>query len=169
MKYWFISALASLLVALTGCASLVGPPPAVGDSEATVVAKRGHPTAQYQVGAERLLEYPTGPMGQETYFAHISPDGKLSTYEQVLTVQKFATIKVEAATKDDVLRTIGHPAETSYLALPELEVWSYRYKENGVWDSMMHVHFDKSGKVRKMLNAPDPRFEREGWFRRGNR
>jgi len=57
------------------------------------------------------------------------------------------------------LRTIGHPAETSYLPLRDLEVWSYRYKEAGVWNSIMHVHFDRNGIVRMMLNGPDPMFE----------
>jgi hypothetical protein len=39
------------------------------------------------------------------------------------------------------------------------EVWSYRYKEAGVWNSMMHVHFDERGIVRQMLNGPDPRYD----------
>ena len=39
------------------------------------------------------------------------------------------------------------------------EVWSYRYKEAGVWNSLMHVHFDGQGVVRHMLNGPDPMYE----------
>ncbi len=89
--------------------------------------------------------------------ARISADGKLISYEQVLTAQKFASIKIGESTKDDVLRMIGAPSETTYLTLSQLEVWSYPYKESGTWDSMMHVHFDNAGIVRKMLNGPDPR------------
>jgi hypothetical protein len=99
-------------------------------------------------------------MGQFTWMAHIGPDGRLVKYEQVLTGEKFATIKIDKATKDDVLRTIGRPTETSYLPLRDYEVWSYRYKESGVWNSMMHVHFDRAGVVRLMQNGPDPMYER---------
>jgi hypothetical protein len=65
-----------------------------------------------------------------------------------------------------VLHTLGRPAETSYLSRQKLEVWSYRYKESGVWNSMMHVHFDDDGIVRMMQNGPDmEREERRSFFR----
>jgi hypothetical protein len=147
-----------LALLLFGCAA---PPLFPDEPESSVLAKRGQPVARYRVGSEQWLEYPSGPFGQQTWFAHIGADGKLKLWEQVLTQQKFASIVPDHASKEDVLHTIGHPAETSYLSLPKLEVWSYRYKENGVWDSMMHVHFDKDGIVRKMQNGPDPRSERE--------
>jgi hypothetical protein len=66
---------------------------------------------------------------------------------------------VDAATKDEVLRTVGRPAETSRVALKNYEVWSYRYREANVWNSLMHVHFDDQGVVRQMLNGPDPRYD----------
>jgi hypothetical protein len=87
--------------------------------------------------------------------ARFDASGHLKTYEQVLTTQKFATVKIGATTQQDILHMFGRPAETSYLSLPDLTVWTYRYKENGVWDSMMHVHFDRNGIVRKMMNGPD--------------
>jgi len=68
------------------------------------------------------------------------------------------------STKADVLRTVGTPSETSWLSLPQLEVWSYRYKENGVWNSMMHIHFDRAGIVRKMENGRDPLYEEDEFF-----
>jgi hypothetical protein len=97
-------------------------------------------------------------MGEFCYMVHMGPDGRVTSFEQVLTGEKFATIKIDHATKDDVLRTIGHPAETSSLALRDYEVWSYRYLENGVWYSMMNVEFDRDGVVRMMQNGPDPRY-----------
>ena len=133
--------------------------PAPGDPEDVVLSKLGAPTAEYTDGATRNLEYATGPMGQYTWMARIGPDGRLLSYEQVLTAEKFATVKVDQATKDQVLRTFGRPAERSRVAMKNYEVWSYRYKEAGVWNSMMHVHFDKQGVVRLMLNAPDPMYE----------
>jgi hypothetical protein len=153
------------LLALGGCAGLGGPPPAVGDSMETVKLKLGQPTATYSAGPEQLLEYANGPMGQTTWMAHIGPDGRLARFEQVLTGEKFAAIKVGTATHEDVLRAVGRPAETSYLALRDFEVWSYRYKESGVWNSMMHVHFDRKGVVQMMQNGPDPMYEERRLFR----
>ena len=153
------------LALLAGCAGMLRTAPSPGDPRATVLAKFGAPTAVYRVGGDELLEYATAPFGQHTWMARIGADGRLSTFEQVLTGEKFATLKIGAATKTDVLHTLGRPAETSYLALPDLEVWSYRYQENGVWNSMMHAHFDRAGVLRMMQNGPDRMFEEKRFFR----
>ena len=150
---------------LGGCAGFGRPPPLVGDSVETVKLKLGEPSGTYSAGSEQLLEYATGPMGQFTWMAHIGANGRLTLYEQVLTGEKFATIKVGSATREDVLRTIGRPAEKSTLPLRHFEVWSYRYKENGVWNSMMHVHFDPAGVVQLMQNGPDPMYDEKLFFR----
>jgi hypothetical protein len=155
--------LAGLLSGLAGCGAM-RTAPAVGDTVQAVQAKFGRPTAVYPAAGGQVFEYATGPMGQETWMATIGPDGRMSAFEQVLTSQKFATLKIGQANKAEVLRTIGRPAETSWLSLPKLEVWSYRYKESGVWNSMMHVHFDRSGIVRMMQNGPDPMYEDRDFF-----
>lgn len=145
-----VTALLALLAA--GCTTV---PLAPGESEASVISKLGRPTHQYQDGNTRYLEYMRGPFGQETWMAKIGRDGKLADYEQVLNSTKFSTIKVGISNKNDVLRTIGAPGSTSFLTLRQLEVWTYRYKESNVWNSMMHVHFDKNGIVQQMMNGPD--------------
>ena len=103
-------------------------------------------------------------MGQTTDMARIGPDGRLVSYEQVLTLQMFATIKIGEADKDKVLRTIGAPSETRFYPASQLEAWSYPFKENGVWDSFMSVYFDKAGIVRKLENGADPLREVGGDF-----
>jgi hypothetical protein len=163
MKHAFQGLLAALLATLAGCALMTNPPVA-GTTESEIVAQLGRPTASYQDGNNKLLEYAHGPAGQQTYMARIGTDGKLISYEQVLTAERFGTIKIGEASKDDVLHAIGTPSETSYLSLPKLEVWSYRYKESGVWNSMMHVHFDQAGIVRKLQNGPDPLYDHDGHF-----
>lgn len=155
-------------IVLAGCAApFLRQAPAVGEPVAAVTAKQGQPTNTYPLpDGGQALEYATGPMGQFTWMARIGPDGRMASWEQVLTGEKFATLKIDRATKADVLRTIGRPAETSRIAMRNYEVWSYRYKEAGVWNSLMHVHFDQDGVVRMMQNGPDPMFEpREkfGW------
>jgi hypothetical protein len=147
------------LLMLGACAGLIRHAPSIGDPVAVVQQKMGAPTAIYRDGPDQLFEYATGPMGQQTWMARIGPDGRLSAYEQVLTGEKFATIKIDTATKDDVLRIVGRPAEFSRVAYRNYEVWSYRYKEAGVWNSLMHVHFDQQGVVRQLLNGPDPMYD----------
>lgn len=164
MKFIPAALFVALITTSAGCSMLMPAPVNAGDSEADLIAKRGQPTHVYQDGQQRLLEYAQGPWGQATYMARVGADGKVISYEQVLTVEKFNTIKIGEATKTDVLHTVGAPSETSYLSLTDLEVWSYPYKESNAWDSVMHVHFDKGGIVRKMINLPDPRFDPDARF-----
>lgn len=164
MKFFATALFIAFATTSTGCSVLMPTPVNVGDSESDLIAKRGQPTHIYQDGQQRLLEYAHGPWGQKTYMARVGADGKVVSYEQVLTVEKFSTIKIGEATKTDVLHTVGAPSETSYLSLTDLEVWSYPYKEANSWDSIMHVHFDKAGIVRKMVNLPDPRFDPDDRF-----
>ena len=152
-------------VAMAGCVALTRTAPVPGDTVADAPAKFGPPTAVYPTPSGQVLEYAAGPMGQYTWMANVGPDGRLVSFEQVLTGEKFATLKIGKSRKEDVLRTIGRPAETSFLSLPQLEVWSYRYKEAGVWNSMMHVHFDRSGVLSMMQNGPDPMYEERRFFR----
>lgn len=153
-----------LSTSLGACAAFTPVTLASGESEQAVLAKLGKPTGRFDDGADHLLEYARAPFGQQTYMARIGPDGKLISYEQVLTSQKFALIKPAITRKEEVLRIIGGPTETSFLSLPQLEVWSYRYKESGAWNSLMHVHFNKAGVVEKLMNGPDPLYEPDERF-----
>ena len=164
MKYSQTALLGGLLLMLSACAALMPLPINVGEPEASVVAKLGRPTARIPDNNGYLLEYSRNPWGQAIDMARFSNDGRLISYEQVLTTEKFATIKPGISTKTEVVRAIGHPSETSYLPRLQLEVWTYPYKENGVWNSLMHVHFNNNGTVNKMENGPDLRFDRDGKF-----
>ncbi len=151
---------AVLALCLSGCAQLFRHPPPAGAPLAEVTAALGQPAAVYpEPDGGQILEYRGQPMGQFQHMAHIGPDGRLISYEQVLTSENFAKVKVDHWTKDDILRNYGHPAEISRVAFHNYEVWSYRYKEAGVWNSMMSVHFDQQGVVRQMLNGPDPMYD----------
>jgi len=156
-------ALAAL--ALSACTQLVRQPPPAGAPLAQVTAQLGQPSAVYpEPDGGQVLEYRGQPMGQFQYMARIGPDGRLVAYDQVLTSEGFAQVKVDRWTKDDILRHFGRPAEVSRVYFHGYEVWSYRYKEAGVWNSMMSVHFDAQGVVRQMLNGPDPMYDER--FRR---
>lgn len=150
-------------VLLAACAGFGGSPPAPGTSAEAVRAQLGQPTGTYANGADTMLEYARGPAGQYTFMARIGPDGGLLSYEQVLTSEKFATVKLRKDNKETILRTFGRPARLTHYASVDGDVWEYRYKEQNVWDSLMSVEFDRNGVVQAMVNGPDP--EREA--RRG--
>jgi hypothetical protein len=149
-----------LLVLLTACSGMMRTAPVAGDTADVVKAKFGAPTAVYPLADGQVYEYATGPLGQYTWMATLGPDGRLVSFEQVLSERGYGRIKIDVSTKADVLRTLGRPAETSFVAMHNYEVWSYRYKESDVWNSMMHVHFDRGGVVRLMQNGPDPMYEK---------
>ncbi|WP_426109775.1 hypothetical protein [Massilia sp. PWRC2] len=165
MRYQIAASLLTIELLLSGCAAVGGPPPQPGETVDAVVARLGRPTATYALAIGEEYEYARGPFGQQTYMARFGADRRLRSFEQVLTGETFATIKLNSATHEDVLRTVGRPAETSRVRLNNYEVWSYRYKEAGVWNSMMHVHFDEAGIVRLLQNGPDPMYDERRFMR----
>ena len=147
----------ALILSLSACAPMIRRTPAVGAPLAEVTARLGKPDAIYPDPAGgQVLEYRGQPMGQFQYMARIGADGKLVSYEQVLTSENFARIEVGRWNRDDVLRNFGRPAEVVRSRLEEGEIWSYRYKEQGVWNSVMNVDFNARGTVLRVFNSPDP-------------
>lgn len=146
----------ALTFAIAGC--VLPQAVQIGATEAQVLAARGAPTNRYLLDDGQLLEYNHGPFGQQTYMARLNANGRLISFEQVLTDRKFAEIKPNASTTTDVLHTVGAPSERMHFPLSQLEAWSYPYKENGIWNSVMHVYVDRAGIVRKMDKTPDMRF-----------
>lgn len=142
--------------ALSGCAAF-GPDLYPGEPEEKVIAKYGKPTARYFDGDNPLLEYSSFSR-QQTFMVRLDPQHRFLSREQVLTVEKFDTIIVGEDDMQSVLLKVGQPVEKIYLRLKDYNVWSYRYKENGIWDSMMHIKFDQSGIVRNKENGLDPLF-----------
>src|SRR5438094_533087 len=140
-------ATAALSLLLGACsAPLFRHPPPPGAPLPAVVAGLGQPDAAYpEPDGGQVLEYRGQPMGQFQYMARMSPDGRLVSYEQVLTNANFARVKIGQTNKDDILRMFGRPAEVSRVYAHDYEVWSYRYKESGVWNSLMSVNFDQNG------------------------
>ena len=147
----------ALILSLSACAPMIRRTPAVGAPLAEVTARLGKPDAIYPDPAGgQVLEYRGQPMGQFQYMARIGADGKLVSYEQVLTSENFARIEVGRWNRDDVLRNFGRPAEVVRSRLEEGEIWSYRYKEKGVWNSVMNVDLNARGTVLRVFNSPDP-------------
>jgi hypothetical protein len=140
---------------LSGCASFRSPP--TGATLEQVTARYGKPDATYPDPAGgQVLEYRGQPMGQFQHMARMGADGHLVSYDQVLTTQNFARIQIAHWTRDDVLRNFGRPAEVSHDRKTGFEVWSYRYKQDGLWNSFFNVYMNGRGEVALTDNSPDP-------------
>jgi hypothetical protein len=146
---------------LAACAHLAPASLPPGMPADAVLARLGPPGHTYRDGAETVLEY---PRGQYTFMARLDAQGKLVSYEQVLTSARFAGVRIGKDNKTTILHTFGQPAETQRYALSDTDAWLYRYKEQDVWNSVMYVQFAPDGVVKAMMNGPDP--EREGGHRR---
>ncbi len=155
-KLIFLAIFTALLAA---CRGLGGPAPQPGEPADALQARLGPPTGRYASGQDTMLEYAQGPFGQATYMARIGPDNRLISFEQVLSSEKFATVRPGRDTKQTILSTFGRPAQQVRYASVDGDVWLYHYKEQKVWDSLMHVEFNRDGVVQAMVNGPDP--ERE--------
>ena len=143
-------------LALAGCAhpDLLQP----GLSRADLDTRFGQPAASRHDPDGDVLIYSSAPLGQRASAAHLDATGHVVRVEPLLNSEHFATIHVATWNRDDVLNHFGRPAEIS--RVPGYEVWSYRYRENEVWDSMFHVMFDPAGIVRQTMNGPDPMYEK---------
>jgi len=151
-----IAAAFALALSLSACSTFSRTPPA-GTPLAKVTAKLGKPDAVYPDPAGgQVLEYRGQPMSQYQHMARIGADGRLVSYEQVLTSEHFAQVQPGRWTQDDILRNFGRPAEVGRDRAGGFEVWSYRYKQDGVWDSFMNIYFNGRGEVHHTDNTPDP-------------
>jgi hypothetical protein len=150
------AAAAAVALLLAGCATPDRVAP--GTPRAQVIERFGAPQTRYALptGGERL-EYGGGPM-QETWMVDVDASGRVLTARQVRTSEHFATLRPGIDGPDHVQREFGTPWRIERYALSGLTAWMYPYKEAGVWNSMMALHFDDAGRLVRVENGPDPRF-----------
>ncbi len=141
-----ISLLAAALLA--GCASYGGAGLRPGtDTESDVARVMGAPALRLAAadGSHELI-YPRGPLGVQTFIAHVGPDGVLRSIDQVLDDDHFFPIH-PGQSQDDILRMIGPPGETMEFSRQHQVAWSYRYLDTWGYLSEFSVTFDANGRV----------------------
>lgn len=117
-------------------------------TESDVRAAMGEPEKVWQQGdGTHTLEYPKGPAGHRTFMVDIDAGGTLRDWQQVLTPENFATVKV-GMTRDEIRRKLGKQRTTVEFPLKNEEVWDWRYMESPGEERLFNVHFDRgSGQV----------------------
>jgi len=152
-----------LSLALAACANLSDVPQNTPLAE--VEAKFGKPnfSCTTQSGQQRVI-WTMQPLGQYAWGGNVNSDNTVEKIIPLLTTQNFKKLDEGTWHAADVLCEYGPPALDEPVGLPSVrqQVWSYRYKENGAWNSLLHVYFERgSDKVTKYHSGPDPMFERE--------
>ncbi|MGI4816284.1 MAG: hypothetical protein ACRYG5_10255 [Janthinobacterium lividum] len=146
----------SLALGLAGCAQPWQKFTA-GEDVSVLTASMGPPPEQYPLanGTRRLL-WPTRPFGEVTTAAVVDASGKVLDVRQVLSNEEFARAEIGRWTKQDVLENFGLPEETAYFPLMKRQVWTYRYKDSGVWYMLYSFYFDPNGILTTTQKTPDP-------------
>lgn len=152
---------------LSGCASIKSIPP--GTPFAQVQAEFGRPnyTCPLPDGGERVI-WSGQPFGQFAWGTNVDAQGRVGEIQQLLTDQHFRVLDEGTWTAQQVLCEFGPPAETESVGMPSVRqvVWSYRYQQDGVWNSLMYVYMGRNGdQVTRHHPGPDPLYEpREGFM-----
>ena len=127
-----------------------------------VQARYGAPTHSCTLpDGQRRLIWSMQPLGQYAWATTVGPDERVGAVEQILSNAAFAEVKQGEWDHERLACMFGPPAEVSQVGLPSVrqEVWSYRYKQAGAWNSLMHIYFSEDGRVTRLHPGPDPFYE----------
>jgi hypothetical protein len=142
-----------MAAALAGCDYFAEKKLVVGEhTEEDVRRLMGKPEIVWEEenGAKKL-EYPRGPMGTQTYFVFIGPDGRYRGMERALVETNFAKVQV-GMSPDDVRRILGKQTEVTPYALAREEVWSWRYEGDAQKTMFFNAHFDQASRRVKRIS-----------------
>jgi len=134
-------------LALAACASYSGYGLKPGAATENDVRKTmGRPALEMpdRDGGKELI-YPKGPLGTQTFIAHVDARGVLEGIDQVLDDDHFRGIR-EGQTRDDVLRMIGPPGEAMEFRSGNY-AWQYRFMDTWGYLSNFNVTFNREGIV----------------------
>ncbi len=125
-------------------------------TEMQVRQEFGDPTTvTVQPDGTRVFDYPRQPEGFTNYVIIIAADGKVSSIRQLLTPDNFAKV-TPGLTQQEVRNILGREAKRQRYDLKKEEVWSWRFKQDGLNARMFNVTFS-GGQVTSTEVGEDPR------------
>lgn len=159
---FFFSVTAALVLA--GCTTMQDIP--AGTPVTQVLARHGAPTIECRLpDGTRHMVWSTQPMGQYAWATRVNPDETVGEVKQILTDTAFRQVEVGVWNAERMRCMFGPPAKISSVGLPSVRqtVWSYRYRQDGVWNSLMYVYFSDDGIVQRLHPGPDPLYDTRDW------
>ena len=154
------------LCLLSACANMADIPPGTSLQEVEAQFGQANFSCPAADGGQRLI-WTQQPYGQYAWGTNVNAAGITDRIEPLLTDQHFNVLAKGVWTPEKVQCEFGPPAEISQVGLPSVRqtVWSYRYKQSKVWNSLMYVYFGKDKPVVTRFHpGPDPFYERESFF-----
>lgn len=112
---------------LTACAGYAPHDQLVGKDRVALIASMGQPERETISEGNKKLHFVRGPGGWDTYFVYLDDNDRVVRWEQVLTEERFDTIRA-GMTKEQVIETIGVSKITHGIGRNRGYVWHYRYK-----------------------------------------
>jgi hypothetical protein len=153
---WCRAAALCATLLLSACAGYAPPSDLQpGAAEASVVAVMGPPTLRLPLpdGSGHRLVFARGPMGKHTYMVDVDRESRVRRWNQALGEAQFARIPV-GMNRDELLLTLGPPAERQRMGITPTELWSYRYENNDC--KWYRVELDLQGIVVGGIYSRDP-------------
>lgn len=163
-RKWFRSvATAAATLALVGCANIAQTPP--DTPLAQIESQFGVPTLRCtdRAGEARVI-WSQQPLGQYAWGGNLDAQGRVKAIVPILTDEHFQVLKEGTWTPPQVRCEFGPPAIIDTVGLPSVRqiVWSYRYRQDHVWNSLMFVYFGHDGThVTRFHPGPDPLYDRD--------
>ncbi len=169
MRSVALSVLAVALTAtLSGCANMAQTP--AGTPVAVVEREFGQPTITCPLpeGGFRAV-WSQQPYGHYAWGTNVDAQGNVGSVVQLLDDKVFNESLSEGVWDTTRVNCMfGPPADIDSVGLPSVRknVWSYRYRQYGVWYSLMYVFFDPATNlVVNHYPGPDPMFMYDDtWF-----
>ncbi len=116
-----------MLSSLQACTTYSPSNSMLGMSVSDVIEAMGKPDREIRLTEGTRLEFPRGPKGKHTYFVNFDEQGKLVSWQQVLTEERFKKI-LPGMPEEEIVNLIGSGKERFGLARNRGYVWSYRYQ-----------------------------------------
>ena len=155
--------IAAAVCLLAGCTTMTQLPPGTPLAQVEAEYGRANFSCPAENGAQRLI-WTQQPMGQYAWGTHVGSDGITDRITSLLTDEHFNKLATGTWTAEHVRCEFGPPAEITTVGLPSSTqiVWSYRYRQAGAWNSLMHVYFGNDGEsVTRFHPGPDPMYDRD--------
>lgn len=154
-RHALLGAIVVGVAALSGCTGYSPAGLPRGATAAEVVSALGPPTGTTQ--APQRLEFARGPAGRHTYMVDFDADGRMRSWEQVLTEARFFEV-LPGQTQDQVIQRLGHPSTTFPIGRQHIMVWNYRYESPFCQWFQVSIGTapDTLGRVTEVGFGPDP-------------
>lgn len=112
---------------LASCAGYAPHEQLAGQDRTALIAALGQPERETMTANGKKLHFVRGPGGWDTYFVYLDNADRVVRWEQVLTEERFDTIRA-GMTQEQVIDEIGVSRITNGLGRNRGYVWHYRYK-----------------------------------------